>query len=237
MRRADEGSGATEGMSADRQRPAGVSLDIWGTLLASDPAFKPARNAMLRDVLAPGVPVHTFDNAMRRADRDVDELCVRDGIDIGFGGRIAATLTALGLPTGEVAARIPELYAAQERLALAHPPRALHADLPAVVACLPLPVVLTSNTGMLPGELMRKLLVPAGFGGLPGVFSNELGVAKPHERMFAAACASLELPPAAVLHVGDNATADVAGARAAGLSAELVQPDGGSTLRVLGTLG
>ncbi|RNI19024.1 HAD family hydrolase [Flexivirga caeni] len=213
--------------------PAGVSLDIWGTLLASDPEFKPARNRMLRDALAPGVPADVFDTAVRAADRAVDERCVRLGADIGFAGRIEAALVALGLPTEQVAARAGELVAAQEELALAHPPRPLHVELPAAVSALPMPVVLTSNTGMLPGELMRKLLVPAGFGGLPGVFSNEVGVAKPHPEVFAQACAVLGLPPARVRHVGDNPDADMVGARAVGMTAELVRPDGVSTLRVL----
>ena len=212
---------------------AGVSLDIWGTLLASDPEFKPARNAMVRDALAPGVPADVFDAAIRQADRDVDDRCVRDGIDIGFTGRVEAALVALRLPTASLAGRVPELYDAQQRLALAHPPRPLHVELPAAVAALPVPVVLTSNTGMLPGELMRKLLVPAGFGGLPGVFSDELGVAKPHPRMFTEACPTLGVPAADVLHIGDNPDADVTGAEAAGLRAQLVRPDGDSTLAVL----
>jgi len=215
------------------RRPAGVSLDIWGTLLASDPDFKPARNRMLRAALAPAVPADVFDAAMRQADRDVDDRCIRDGIDIGFTGRVEATLRALELPIEPLADRVPELYDAQQRLALAHPPRPLHVELPAAVAALPVPVVLTSNTGMLPGELMRKLLVPAGFGGLPGVFSNELGVAKPHPRMFQEACATLGVEAGDVLHVGDNPAADVAGAQAAGLRAALVRPDGVSTLAVL----
>lgn len=213
--------------------PAGVSLDIWGTLLGSDPAFKPARNAMLRDALAPAISCDVFDAVMRQADRDVDDQCVRDSIDIGFAGRIEATLEALGLPSQVPRERLEQLYDEQERLALTHPPRPLHVELPAAVSALPLPVVLTSNTGMLPGELMRKLLALAGFGGVPGVFSNELEVAKPHPRMFEEACAVLELPPAVVLHVGDNPEADVAGALAAGLRAALVQADGISTLSVL----
>lgn len=220
-------------MTTDPRRAAGVSLDIWGTLLGSDPAFKPARNTMLRNAVAPDVPSDRFDAAMRQADRDVDDVCVRDGIDIGFGGRIEATLIALDLPVEAVAGRLPELYAAQESLALAHPPRPLHVELPAAVSALPVPVVLTSNTGMLPGELMRKLLALAGFGAVPGVFSNELGVAKPHPRMFEAACDLLAIPAADVLHIGDNPDADVAGAQAAGMTAALVEPDGASTLRVL----
>lgn len=217
-------------------RPAAVSLDIWGTLLASDPDFKPARNEMLRVALAPGVAADVFDAAMRQADRDVDDRCVRDGIDIGFTGRIEATLRALELPVSPLVERTPELYDAQQRLALAHPPRPLHVELPAAVAALRVPVVLTSNTGMLPGELMRKLLVLAGFGGYPGVFSNELGVAKPHPRMFEEACVTLGVPAADVLHIGDNPDADVAGARAAGLQAELIRPDGVSTLAVLDSI-
>ena len=215
------------------ERPDGVSLDIWGTLLASDPAFKPARNAMLRDALAPSVPTDVFDAAMRHADRDVDVRCVREGVDVGFAGRIDAALLTLRLPAASLQDRVEELYDAQRRLALAHPPRALHVDLPAAVSRLPVPVGLTSNTGMLPGDLMRKLLGAGAFGGLARVFPHELGVAKPHPRMFAEACATLGVPAARVLHVGDNPDADVAGARAAGLAAILVRPDGVSTLRVL----
>lgn len=220
-------------MAEGAKRPAGISLDIWGTLLGSDPAFKLARNTMLRDAVAADVPSDTFDAAMRQADRDIDEVCVRDGIDIGLGGRIEATLIALDRPVDGLAARLPALYAAQEELALAHPPRPLHVDLPAAVSALPVPVVLTSNTGMLPGELMRKLLTLAGFGAVPGVFSNEVGVAKPHPRIFEAACDLLGIPAGQVLHIGDNPAADVAGAQAAGMTAALVRPDGVSTLRVL----
>ncbi|WP_265442745.1 HAD family hydrolase [Flexivirga meconopsidis] len=214
-------------------RPAGVSLDIWGTLLGSDPAFKPARNQMVRDALAPTVATDAFDAAMRQADRDVDDQVVVDGVDVGFAGRIEATLRRLGMTEVSVETRAPELMARQEALALAHPPVPLAAELPEAVAAVPVPVVLTSNTGMLPGELMRKLLALAGFGGLPGVFSNEVGVAKPRPEIFAEARAVLDVPAEQVLHVGDNPVADVQGAQAAGMVAALVRPDGVSTLEVL----
>jgi len=47
--------------------------------------------------------------------------------------------------------------------------------------------------------------------------SRSIGIAKPAPEIFQAACAYLELPPDAVLHVGDDPELDVAGARAAGL--------------------
>ncbi len=47
--------------------------------------------------------------------------------------------------------------------------------------------------------------------------SGEIGVAKPHSRLFEIALAALELPASEVVHVGDNLVADVAGAAGAGL--------------------
>lgn len=51
------------------------------------------------------------------------------------------------------------------------------------------------------------------------VVSCEVGRAKPAPEIFAAAARAFNLPPLEMLHVGDNAMADVAGARAAGFRA------------------
>jgi len=49
------------------------------------------------------------------------------------------------------------------------------------------------------------------------VSARLFGVAKPDARIFHAAAAQLNLPPEAVLHVGDDATTDVLGAVNAGM--------------------
>lgn len=49
------------------------------------------------------------------------------------------------------------------------------------------------------------------------ISARECGVAKPDAAIFHAACAALELQPAAILHVGDDPLLDVAGAHAAGM--------------------
>ncbi len=51
------------------------------------------------------------------------------------------------------------------------------------------------------------------------VVSREVGAAKPSRAIFHHAIRKLGVPPETVLHVGDSYTMDVAGARAAGLSA------------------
>lgn len=249
-------------------RAAAISLDIWGTLLRSDPAFKPARNEMLRAELAPSIEPDAFNLAMRECDREADEICMARGTDVGFTERVHLTLAHLRepavhprqLPGSTVADErvsaetrdsvrecadiresvIGELMERQATLARAHHPRALHDDLPGLVAELAAtrPVILTSNTGMLPGVLMRELLVLAGFGGDLGmVFSNEVTWAKPDRRIFEVTLGLADgIPAQQVVHIGDNPVADVQGAEAAGLSAVLVQPDGLSTLAALEAL-
>ncbi len=231
-------------MGDDRSVRA-VSLDVWGTLLGSDPQFKPARNALLRGTFAPATDAAGFDAAMRQADRDADDICMTRGRDVGFAERVQLTLHRLGLPQppdAEMDDVVPDLLERQRDLALAHPPRPLHARLPELVSTLAArrPVVLTSNTGMLPGTLMRDLLRAAGFDGwCAGVFSNETGWSKPHERIFAAALAGVRehltepCEPRHVIHVGDHPRADVHGARSFGMCAELVAPDGTSTVETL----
>lgn len=73
------------------------------------------------------------------------------------------------------------------------------------------------------------------------VTSAELGAAKPDPAPFRAALAALGTEPAAALHVGDTLAEDVAGARAAGVRAALLDregrgdpaPDGVAVLRDL----
>jgi putative hydrolase of the HAD superfamily len=51
------------------------------------------------------------------------------------------------------------------------------------------------------------------------VVSREVGAAKPSRAIFRHALRALDLPPEAVLHVGDSPSMDVRGAQASGLSA------------------
>jgi putative hydrolase of the HAD superfamily len=58
------------------------------------------------------------------------------------------------------------------------------------------------------------------------VSARQFGVAKPDVRIFHAAAVQLDLPPEAVLHLGDDAQADVMGARNAGMQVAWVNTQG-----------
>ncbi len=57
------------------------------------------------------------------------------------------------------------------------------------------------------------------------VAAHDVGVGKPHPRVFEVACERLDVAPAEVLHAGDDLHTDVGGALAAGLQAAWVRRD------------
>lgn len=75
---------------------------------------------------------------------------------------------------------------------------------------------LICDTGHTPGRVMRKMLARAGL--LEHlevqVFSDEVGVPKPHARVFQRALDGLGVGPRGAVHVGDLRRSDIAGARA-----------------------
>lgn len=80
-------------------------------------------------------------------------------------------------------------------------------------------LALVCDTGFTPGRVVRDLLQEAGllefFGAL--CFSDEVGVPKPGNDIFAKALAELGVQPPEALHVGDLRRTDIAGARDIGM--------------------
>ena len=79
--------------------------------------------------------------------------------------------------------------------------------------------VVSNFDGRLP-TLLRDLGIASAFSTI--VWSSRAGAAKPATGIFAVAAAALAVPPASLLHVGDDPDLDVGGARAAGSEGWLV---------------
>lgn len=79
---------------------------------------------------------------------------------------------------------------------------------------------LICDTGFSPGRVVRQLLARVGL--LEHlevtVFSDEVGVPKPHALPFTTALEALGVPAANAVHIGDLRRSDVAGGRAAGMT-------------------
>jgi putative hydrolase of the HAD superfamily len=80
---------------------------------------------------------------------------------------------------------------------------------------------LICDTGFTPGRVIRQLLARVGLLDQLEVqiFSNEVGVPKPHPQAFEHALRALAVPAQGAVHVGDLRRSDVAGARAVGMHA------------------
>ena len=78
---------------------------------------------------------------------------------------------------------------------------------------------LVCDTGFTPGRVVRHLLGEHGITPLLDVlaFSDEVGVPKPHERMFRTALEGIGVDANAAAHIGDLKRTDIAGGRAAGM--------------------
>jgi FMN phosphatase YigB (HAD superfamily) len=78
---------------------------------------------------------------------------------------------------------------------------------------------LVCDTGFTPGRVVRHLLGEHGITPLLDVlaFSDEVGVPKPHERMFRTALDGIGVDASAAAHIGDLKRTDIAGGRAAGM--------------------
>ena len=125
------------------------------------------------------------------------------------------TLEACGCTDDDLAALAWEAF---ERQATAE--YRLYADAQALFAALdrrpPLALV-TNGASDTQREKLRALGIASRFDAV--VISGEAGVAKPDAAVFGLALDQLGVPPEDVWHVGDNLATDVAGARAAGLTA------------------
>jgi putative hydrolase of the HAD superfamily len=78
-----------------------------------------------------------------------------------------------------------------------------------------------SDTGFASGRAQDRLLEKDGARAFfaATVYSVDVGHAKPRPEIFAAAVDTLGVPPAEIIHVGDNERTDVRGALAAGFRA------------------
>ena len=125
-----------------------------------------------------------------------------------------------------LASRLPESVVAEIERVYAesffdYPPRFHDAAKPTLDAmrAMGLRIGLISNTGMTPGYTFREFLRQGGlldyFETL--IFSDEVELAKPGDRIFLMTVQAMGINPDAVIHVGDHVANDVVGANRVGM--------------------
>jgi putative hydrolase of the HAD superfamily len=208
-----------------------VTLDFWQTLFANTrDSLRRAHALRLEGVRAAlaeaGRPYTAAEltaadasagEAFKAVWAEHRDMAAEEQLRMFLGRLDPALSTALGATTLERLAR------AYQEPTLTHRPEITPGAAETVHALRARGLVLgvISNTGRTPGRVLRRLLSDAGLLGCFHVlaFSDEAGVRKPAAAMFHRVLDHTGTEPAAAVHVGDDAVADVAGARAVGMRA------------------
>jgi len=204
------------------RRLEAVTFDCWNTLLR-ERDFRVARAvraaALVEVARSAGAALSDEDaaTALARAfDRHVElwERGVASGAPeiaqwaldaVGVGGADAARLLAPRLEEASLGGGSEALPGAGDVLER--------------LRSLGVRTALVCDTGLSPGRVVRELLARAGLLSLleVQVFSNEIGVPKPHPRVFEAALRPLGVRAGRAVHVGDLRRTDVQGGRGYGM--------------------
>jgi putative hydrolase of the HAD superfamily len=206
-------------------------VDFWGTLLidppSSDDRYKRRRMEEFEKILAAAglrVSRRALDAGYEASGTYLARIW-RDRRDVPVQDHVSAILAAADrdLPRRVAPAVMAELVDAYARPALLVPPDVDPGARPALeaLAARGYTLAVVSNTMRTPGVVLRKILERYGLLGFfkHTTFSDEVGVRKPAPEIWALALRLLGSEPSAAVHVGDDVTLDVSGARAAGMRA------------------
>ncbi len=213
-----------------------MTFDLWETLIFDEPDRDEARGreryeGLQRELANRGIdlPMEGFKRGYDESATKLQDVWIRnEEVPIPDQIRMIIELAA-GQPVNVNSEWMPLLEKAYVDPILVTPPK-LNAEAPSVLGELRsrgYKIGLISNTGRSPGEALRKLLQTYGVLKFfdATVFSNELNWRKPDQRIFNEAARLLGTYLGNIVHVGDDPTTDVAGAKHAGMHAILLDQD------------
>lgn len=211
-----------------------ISLDVWMTLIRSNPAYKELRAAGFRkyfrlDEHSPA----TVQSAMREVDVLVNNMNEVTGRNVHTFEIYLLCLHKLGREIkGITEKQLLDCYTALEELFFHYPPVPLYDNLHTLfegIRATGRTISLLSNTGFIQGPALRRVMQQLGWEQYFSfqLYSDEIGHSKPAPQFFAQLLEKARylhgagLSPAHIWHLGDNPLADVEGATTAGMTASL----------------
>lgn len=203
-----------------------ITFDFWRTLFRD--RLSEERNRMRIEALAQrtGLSYEKADHALRRIPHVFMQVHIEEQRTLGPRDAVDMAYVELGLTFDEsISAHLTEVFGTA---ILKYPPEPIEGALEAVERAAALvPVGVISDSGMSPGSSLQVLLDRHGF--TPHfthiTFSDQVGVAKPHMRMFEVTAEALKVAPSELFHIGDLEPTDIAGVQALGGSAGLFAGD------------
>ena len=189
-----------------------LSLDFWNTLGQPNPAYAEARNKILADFYdtTPFVAGQLYAQVKATVDRTHAATCAPLPIDICYA--LLSRAFGLAPDTGGPQYELEEAFAQ-------HPPTMLPEAIEALkrIKASGVTISITSNTNFIRGAAIKTWVFANKFEFDFCLFSDEVGWAKPHQKMFGQLIEQSGREPKEIVHIGDSVECDVQGAERAGI--------------------
>jgi putative hydrolase of the HAD superfamily len=201
---------------------AHISFDVWLTLIYTDPAFKPARDALILEYFEVEKDIKTVTETFRRYDKHFTKVNEITGQNLDSREMLLIILADLGVEIEKLNHSILDHY--EEKfvdLFWQYPPILIEPNFHAIAEKLAnknISLSILSNTGFIKGKILRELFAYRKIDQFFAFqcYSDEVGLSKPsplfYEYAFHNILIHKSLDKKQVLHVGDNPVADVNGA-------------------------
>lgn len=200
-----------------------ISLDVWGTLIRSNPLNRVKRTERVAPLLGWSGDLVQLTAALGEASKVLDHQTELDGVQYGTRERVNYACQTLGLapPSDDCFVEVErQIHEAQ----LENPTPLTEPDLPLTLRKwreeYGLQLAIVCNTGTAGGKTLADVLDHQGIMthiDYP-VWSDDVGAAKPNRAIFDHLVQKSGVVANTILHVGDNRCTDVAGASSAGLN-------------------
>lgn len=205
-----------------------VSFDLWGTIVAPNPAFNERRIDFYYEHLGASkqsLSREAFRQAFFATKDRTERRSEQTGQHISYEVRMRELCQDLGLPKPD-AVTLQEWQHQQHALLRDDPALLIDAGIPQLfqdIVASGRDIAIVSNSGLVTAEDARHLLDIYTLKVYTKylLFSDELQITKPNPLLFAKLIKIAQCSPANILHIGDSEVTDYEGAVRAGLSALL----------------
>ena len=208
--------------------PAALTFDLWDTLVVDDSdeprrvalglsSKAEERRALVRTALARhGVSSADADRAFEASNGFCLARWKNDAYTPTLTERLERIYAEAGADRGPELQPLWQSFAHQEVIHVPEPAPGVHGVLEVLSRRYPLGIV--SDAVVTPGLQLRRILQELGLLHYFSVcvFSDEAGASKPAAAVFHRAAAGLGVPVTGLVHIGDRADKDIAGAEGVG---------------------
>jgi len=198
-----------------------ISLDLWNTLITSNPEFSFARIKLLQESYLSDFNSEEISQAIEVIGRNTDDINMKTGVSLRSESMYSDVLTQFGITAKEN--EISELYYQLEPQFLSNLPELMYPSDELIewfekLVSAGHTLNISSNTAYIKGSTLTKALSEIGiidyFDFL--IFSDDIRCSKPSIKFFnhlVSECSKRGISKNEIIHIGDSYEADIEGAR------------------------